>query len=177
MPAWRKVIAILLMLSGCAAQVTRPSESQKPAAAVPNAPATTTAATSPTDTLVGTWRIDTVESGDPLVAGDHPWSLTSLTIAAESYLATRVNGTTEHGPFSIVRGTSPAQVLFHHWGHRDDPRRAAFDCPEPGVLRICMFTKEYGEHNCLIAAPSEIKLPPAGDAGYWETVLYTLRRE
>ena len=167
---------ILIPIDGCKKQ----HHFSDKKVATPATSASTTA--KPLDTLAGSWRVDAVESGDPLVAGDNPWNLTTLTLTVDGYVATRINGLTEQGRFNVLtgktaKGAPQAQVLFHNWGHREEPRRAAFDSPEPGVLRISMYTKDFGDHNCLTSVPQEFKLPAANDPAYADTVLYTFRRE
>ena len=131
----------------------------------------------PASVLQGKWKVDNVESGDPMVMGEHPWNIVDLTITGDSYLARRSSGTVEQGLFDIVRHTTPRQVLFFNWGHREEPRRAVFDSPGTGILRVCMYTKEYGSHNSLVFSPHEVAIHPQAGAGYDDTVLYTFTRE
>jgi uncharacterized protein (TIGR03067 family) len=162
-----------------AAIVTLPSCTRLQSAPQARLAASSTApTTSPSNLsdLQGKWRVESADSGDPLVTGDHPWSLTDLTIFADSYTVRRADGSTEQGAFSIDASSKPKKVLFFNWGHKDDPRKAVFEL-KGNTLRLCMYTKDFGDYNCTAVTPPKVKLPPASDPAYNDTVLYTFTRD
>jgi uncharacterized protein (TIGR03067 family) len=126
--------------------------------------------------LQGKWKIDSVESGDPQVAGDHPWSLAEMTISADNYVVRRADGTLEQGTFSLTESAKPKQVLFFNWGHKDEPRKAVFEL-KGNVLKVCTYVKDFGEHSCLTATPSKVEVPAPSEPLYAEIVLYTFTRQ
>ena len=85
-----------------------------------------------------------------------------MTITADSYTVRRADGSTEQGAFSIDTSSKPKKVLFFNWGHKDDPRKAVFEL-KGKTLRLCMYTKDFGDHNCTAVTPPKVKLPAASD--------------
>src|SRR5437763_77114 len=96
MPFRRAMILLPLTLPACT-QV--PTDSAARLASSTTAPTT---APSLLPQLLGQWKADSVDSGDPLVAGDHPWSLVELTITSDGYTVRRADGTREQGAFSLI---------------------------------------------------------------------------
>jgi hypothetical protein len=101
----------------------------------------------------GRWKVISVDSGDGILAGDHPWRIESLLISGDRYIVTRRDGTKEQGGFKITSISKPATASFDNWGREKETRFAAYELSGALILRVCMFTDSG-------ASPTDSIVPP-----------------